>query len=196
MSPPINPRDQELTQAHLDDVSTNGLENSDDRGRFSLEKIYRSEAKGLSAYFGRRLRGDDEASDYVHEAFARLARHMSRHSILDPGHYLRRIARNLLFERTRRLRTRTAWLAVPLGPEHEPSIAPDQSFRIELDDVLKTYRRVLEELPDKTRQVFLLHRVDELTYKEIGEQLGISIPTVQYHVARALAHIDAALGQE
>ena len=49
---------------------------------------------------------------------------------------------------------------------------------------------------EKTRKVFLLHRVEELTYKEIGERLGVSIPTVQYHVARALAHLDAALGQE
>jgi RNA polymerase sigma-70 factor (ECF subfamily) len=38
--------------------------------------------------------------------------------------------------------------------------------------------------------------VDELTYREIAESMGISIPTVQYHVARALAHIDAALEQE
>jgi RNA polymerase sigma-70 factor (ECF subfamily) len=38
--------------------------------------------------------------------------------------------------------------------------------------------------------------VEELSYKEIGGLLGISVPTVQYHMARALAHIDAALGQE
>jgi RNA polymerase sigma factor (sigma-70 family) len=196
MPPSIDPRDQEVTQAQIDDASPCGPETFDDRGRAALETMYRSEARGLSAYFGRRLRGDDEASDYVHEVFARLARHMSQHSILDPRHYLRKIARNLLFERTRRLRTRASWQAIPMDPEHEPSVQPDQSFRIELDDVLKAYRRVLAELPDKTRQVFLLHRVDELTYKEIGEQLGVSIPTVQYHVARALAHIDAALGQE
>ncbi|WCM25927.1 RNA polymerase sigma factor [Sphingomonas sp. QA11] len=196
MPPSNHPRDYNFAHPQIDDANPDGLETSDDRGRSALEKMYRSEASGLSAYFGRRLRGDDEASDYVQEVFARLARHMSRHSILDPRHYLRRIARNLLFERTRRLRTRASWQALPMAPEHEPWAQPDQSFHIELDDALKTYRRLLDELPATTRQVFLLHRVDELTYKQIGERLGISIPTVQYHVARALAHLDAALGQE
>lgn len=196
MPPSNHPRDYNFAHPKIGDANPDGLETSDDRNRSALETMYRREANGLSAYFGRRLRGDDEASDYVHEVFARLARHMSRHAILDPRHYLRRIARNLLFERTRRLRTRPSWQAIPMAPEHEPSVQPDQSFRIELDDMLKTYRRLLDELPARTREVFLLHRVEELTYKEIGERLGISIPTVQYHVARALAHLDAALGQE
>src|SRR3546814_10902814 len=65
----------------------------------------------------------------------------------------------------------------------------------DLEDVMRAYRRALAELPDRTREVFLLHRVDELAYREIGEKLGISIPTVQYHVARALAHIDAPLAR-
>ena len=32
----------------------------------------------------------------------------------------------------------------------------------------------------KTRCVFLMHRLRRLTYKQIAEQLGISIPTVEY----------------
>lgn len=31
-----------------------------------------------------------------------------------------------------------------------------------------------------------MHRLRRLTYKQIAEQLGISIPTVEYHVMRAL----------
>ncbi|RZL80466.1 MAG: winged helix-turn-helix transcriptional regulator, partial [Sphingomonas sp.] len=43
-----------------------------------------------------------------------------------------------------------------------------------------------------TRHVFTLHRVDGLGYKAISERLGISVPTVQYHVARALMQLDKA----
>src|SRR3546814_807043 len=83
-----------------------------------------------------------------------------------------------------------------IGEGCEPAVSPDQHHGIEAEDVMRAYRRALAELPDRTREVFLLHRVDELAYREIGEKLGISIPTVQYHVARALAHIDAALERE
>jgi RNA polymerase sigma-70 factor (ECF subfamily) len=161
-----------------------------------LDTMYRAEAGKLSAYFHRRLRGDDEASDYVQEVFARLARHMPLETIRQPRHYLRRIARNLLFERSRRLKTRVMFNYVPMSPALEPSALPEQEQGLEMEDVMAAYRRALDELPVRTRDVFVLHRVDELTYNEIGERLGITIPTVQYHVARALAHLDAALGQE
>lgn len=169
-----------------------------------IETLYRIEAGNLSRYFGRNLRGHgrqhdrghDEASDYVHEVFARLIRTMSAQPILQPHRYLRRIARHLLFERSRRLRQQPCLLDVPLSVDLEPACPPEQSHRLEYDDMLRAYRRALDELPAKTREVFLLHRIDELAYREIGQRLGISIPTVQYHMARALAHIDAVLGQE
>jgi RNA polymerase sigma factor (sigma-70 family) len=89
-----------------------------------------------------------------------------------------------------------AWtLPRVLDDGYEHAMPPDQGDRLEVADVMRIYRRALSELPDKTREV-LLHRVEELPYREIGERLGLSIPTVQYHVARALAHIDAALEQE
>ena len=37
--------------------------------------------------------------------------------------------------------------------------------------------------------MFLMHRVEELSYREIHEELGISIATVEYHMMKALAHI-------
>ena len=44
-------------------------------------------------------------------------------------------------------------------------------------------------MPPKTRRVFLMHRVDELSYREIHELLGISIATVEYHMMKALGQI-------
>ncbi len=196
MRPPPPARGPRSAHAEIAAPVSDADRTSENGDHKALESMYRSEARGLAAFFGRRLRGDDEPGDYVHEAFARLAHQMSRRPILDPRHYLRRIAHNLLFEWTRRLRTRALYQYAPLVEELEPSIEPEQSHRIEAGEVLKIYTQALNELPEKTRKVFLLHRVEELTYKEIGERLGVSIPTVQYHVARALAHLDAALGQE
>jgi RNA polymerase sigma-70 factor (ECF subfamily) len=161
-----------------------------------LDRLYRDEAPGLSRFFRRRLREADDAPDLVQESFVRLAAFMARQTLANPAPYLQRIARNLLFERSRRRKRQLTAFHLPLGEGLEPDVPADQERVIEERDVLRVYRRALDELPDKTRTVFLLHRVDELTYREIGERLGISIPTVQYHVARSLAHIDAALEGE
>ncbi|WP_328805336.1 RNA polymerase sigma factor [Rhizorhabdus histidinilytica] len=174
-----------------------GCDDSNELGALlDLDGIYREQAPRLTRFFRRELREHDESQDLVQEAFARLAAFMSRQTLVNPAPYLQRIARNLLFERTRRRKSRMAAFHVPIGEGIDPAIGPDQAHRIEAEDVMRIYRRALAELPEKTRTVFLLHRVDEMTYKEIGDRLGISVPTVQYHVARALAHIDAALEQE
>lgn len=165
-------------------------------GPSTLEAVYRSEAPRLTRYFRSRLRPEEEAADLVQEAFVRLAGFMQHSALARPGAYLQRIARNLLYDRAKRLEFRLSAMHLPIETGFEPAVEADQDHGIEEADVLRIYRRALDELPARTREIFLLHRIDELTYREIGLKLAISVPTVQYHVARALAHIDAALEGE
>ena len=164
--------------------------------RHVLEEIYRMEAPRLARYFRRRTRESDDALDLVQESFVRLAAHMARQALSHPASYLQRIARNLLFDQSKRGEAKFVEYHTPLHDSFELAIEPDQWLAIEAGDVMKLYRQALDDLPEKTRQVFVLHRVDELTYKEIGARLGISIATVQYHVAKALVHLDSALERE
>jgi RNA polymerase sigma-70 factor (ECF subfamily) len=43
------------------------------------------------------------------------------------------------------------------------------------------------------REVFLLHRIHGLGYKEIAGVLGISVRTAEWHVAEALVRIGRGL---
>lgn len=45
---------------------------------------------------------------------------------------------------------------------------------------------VLNELPEQCRTIFQLSRFEELKYREIAEQLGISIKTVENQMGKAL----------
>src|SRR3546814_12439726 len=64
--------------------------------------------------------------------------------------------------------------------------APEQTRRIEAMDLQRLYRRTVRAMPPKTRRVFVMHRVYRMTYKQIAQQIGISVATVEYHMARAL----------
>jgi hypothetical protein len=55
------------------------------------------------------------------------------------------------------------------------------------------YKEAVDKLPPLTRSVFLLHRVNELAYDEIGRQLTITVAEVQNCLRDALLVIDAAL---
>jgi len=45
---------------------------------------------------------------------------------------------------------------------------------------------VIDSLPEKCRMVFVLSRIDELSYKEIAEKLQISTKTVENQISKAL----------
>lgn len=51
---------------------------------------------------------------------------------------------------------------------------------------MKAARQAIEELPERARQVYKLHRKDGLTYSEIAQVMEISPKTVESQMSRAL----------
>ena len=156
-----------------------------------LADAYR-EHRGTLLGFLRRKAGAEEATDLVQEVFARAAGSKQRGTLINPGGFLKRIAQNHLIDRARQQRSNDV-LVVPFQEQRDASCAPQQEWQLEADDLLRLYEQAVDAMPFKTRRVFLMHRVDELSYREIHERLGISIATVEYHIMRALAHIATAL---
>lgn len=64
----------------------------------------------------------------------------------------------------------------------------------ELNQMRERYRLAIDGLPPRTKEVYLLHRVEELGYRQIAEQLSISIRTVEWHVAEAITRIGKSIG--
>ncbi|WP_268801529.1 MULTISPECIES: sigma-70 family RNA polymerase sigma factor [Sphingobium] len=158
-----------------------------------LRDTYRAEAPGLVRYFKRRMRDDEDANDLMQEAFTRLAAHMRNSLLVHPASYLQRIARNLLVDRIRSARRIETTNASALDEMPDIGTPAEQDLVIQRQDAMRLYQAAVDALPEQTRQVFIMHRVEELTYREIGERLGIAVPTVQYHLGRALSRIAQAL---
>lgn len=53
----------------------------------------------------------------------------------------------------------------------------------------------INELPPKCRKVFLMSRDDQFSYKEIAEQLNISVNTVDQHIQKALRILRNSFGK-
>jgi RNA polymerase sigma-70 factor (ECF subfamily) len=159
-----------------------------------VERLYRETAGVLRRQIRARVGSPDEANDLVQEAFSRLLGSPSGPSLRNPGAFLNRIVRNLLIDRGRRIAVRPPFTS--LGIETDLAMAPDQGRAVELAQMRQRYRQIIEALPPRTREVFLLHRVDELGYREIAERLDISIRTVEWHIAQAIYRIGKELDRE
>jgi len=65
-----------------------------------------------------------------------------------------------------------------------------RSYRFQL---LLLYEQALDDMAPKTREIFLMSRRDGMTYKQIQTEVSLSMGTVEYHMMRAIAHIDRYL---
>lgn len=162
----------------------------DPRERVAL--LYRDHASALR----RRLRArvGDDADELLHDAFARLLGANPAGGIRDPGAFLNRIVQNLLADRFRRRRARPPHVAIDDQPGL--GIAPEQGQSIELEQMRGRYEDAVAGLPPRMREVFLLHRLEGLAYKEIAERLDISIRTVEWHIGEAIVRIGRGLDLE
>lgn len=171
--------------------STDLDEDNDRRGNSmaDIRTLYQRELPRITQYLRRKLGHPEEAADVAQDAFFRLVRITPSRRIEAPQAYLRLIVANLLKDRAAKLATRLQASTDPLEEDSAPAsmIDPHRELvgRQELDHV----HRALTKLSPVTRQVFLLNRVEGLTYGEIQERLSLSEGVVKAHMRKAIAHI-------
>lgn len=163
-----------------------------DGARLSIDLLYREHAPQLLRRLRGRVGSADEANDLVQDAFARLLGAGSSQQFREPRAFLNRIMRNLLIDRSRRLSTRIPHVEL----DHDIAVPPAQSDAIEVEQLRRRYTEIVDSLPPRTREVFLLHRLDGLKCTKIAERLDISVRTVEWHLAQAILRIDRELRGE
>jgi RNA polymerase sigma factor (sigma-70 family) len=134
------------------------------------------------------VRDHAEAEDLTHELIAKLLKHRNA-DLASPEAYIFQMASNLLADRARRLKVRTQYRDLVSRTE-ELGIDPLDPFRITAGRVeLTALENVLAALPDRTRTIFILYRLENLGQETIAETFGISVSAVKKHVARAMASL-------
>jgi RNA polymerase sigma factor (sigma-70 family) len=110
--------------------------------------------------------------------------------------FIHRSVLNRLRETWRARRRRNA---VEQSYENERgAIAPawtQPGARLESRELHRVIEAAIAALPDARRQVFLLIRRDQRTYKEVAAQLGIGVGTVHTHLSRANAALRDAVAE-
>lgn len=138
----------------------------------------------VKAALRRRGNSDHDAEDMVQEAFVRLTCYAHADSVVKPEAFLMRTAINLSNDAFRALRTRGE--EVLIEDEVVLDSAPGLEDMLLSRERMARMNKCLGRLSARTRAIFLAHRVDGLSYQDIGRIHGISISSVEKHVAKAL----------
>jgi RNA polymerase sigma-70 factor (ECF subfamily) len=157
-----------------------------------LEKLYRAHAARLRSFFARRL-GREDAQDLVQETFLRVARmdQLATGEIRKEEAYLGTVARNLLKDRAKAA-ARAALKRHGLYEELAKSTA-DPHRLLEDREALARLELGLKRLGSQRRRIFLLHRVEHLTYAQIAAETGMSVKGVKKQMAKALLQLRTAI---
>ena len=69
-------------------------------------------------------------------------------------------------------------------------------FEMEVKEFDRKLQRVLSELGEKSRTVFLMNRMDQMTYNEIANNLNISVKAVEKRMKKALEFVRKEIEQK
>lgn len=159
-----------------------------ERKGLGLELLYRNQRLSLMRYFTRNRANAADAEDLTQEAFLRLANaDVSATEIAKPSAYLRQIGRNLMRDHARAPARRNEIDAPDLGDSAISEV--NELGRLEARDTLRRLEAALKRLKPKTREIFLAHRLDGMTYGEIAERTGLSVKGVEKQMSKAIAHL-------
>ncbi len=156
----------------------------------SYQNIYEAFAHKILNFVYRMINSKEEAEDITQETF--IAVYQKLGTLRDSDKFepwLFRIARNFIYQKYR-MRVPPA---VPIdAPDEDGRLKtqlvdsrknPDEAFQSqELEDVITN---VIEKLPEKYREVFVLSAIQNLSYQEISDIVGRSLASVKTDIHRA-----------
>jgi len=108
--------------------------------------------------------------------------------------YLFTIARNLVIDVMRKRLQKQKYLEelyLQLAEGQKNSL--DTNAAVEYSELEKKLFGLIDKLPEKRREIFVLSRIDGLTYKEIAGKLNISENTVDSQMRKALAFLNTEI---
>jgi RNA polymerase sigma-70 factor (ECF subfamily) len=152
-----------------------------------LERAFSERRTGLHAIA--RRAGREDAEDVVQDAFLKVVETSRREEVRTLDNFLARIVRCVAIDRVRR---RASWARVsPELQERQVSQnqAPDPERVLMSAERLEQVFAIIADMPPRRRQVFLHHRIDELTYQQIAAKLGVSMKAVEKHMHLAMKQL-------
>jgi len=163
-------------------------------GASELQAWLEQYGPALRQYFRRRA-GAAEAEDLVQEVFVRLLARAQGERIENVERYVFRIANNVLISRHRHDSTQVWKIDEDsIDPlERTEDISPERVLIGK--QTLVALAVAIQEMPPRTREIFVCHRFEDMTYVAIARRLGLSVKAVEKRMQRALMHINEKMGR-
>lgn len=135
------------------------------------------------------------AQDVVQSAYVKLSEANHGEDLRQPAAYLFRMVRNLAIDTQRRTALESGFLVDVDYGEVAAASGETPESRLGNQQELHIVAAALATLPERTRDAFELHRLNGLTQREVGAQLGVSTTLVNFMIRDAMLICSDALSR-
>ena len=156
-------------------------------GEFKL--LFQDLFDSVRNYIYYRCNDEELATDIAQEAFLKIWEKNFVYHTIKTKSLVYKIANELWISQYRKSKS---------ALKYQASISPDalkqeNEQNLEYKELKSAYEETLRSLPISQREVFLMSRMEELSYKEIAERIGISTKAVEKRMSLALKKLRKAL---
>ena len=127
----------------------------------------------------------DKAEDIAQDAFIKMWQNCKTVVFEKALGFALTVANRLFLNTIRHQKVKLAFEKTPVTDRNSESpefIAQEKEFRDALE-------KAIADLPEKQREVFLMNRIDKLSYREIAEALDISVKSVEKRMNNCLKNL-------
>lgn len=134
----------------------------------------------------RHVNGRPDPEEILNTAYLRLERYQENRTVKDPVAFLVRTAQNLVVDEYRHQRITASYLSDAQHYERDLDDSPLQDEVYAARERLERVKKGLAQLSPRTRQIFLMYRLQDMKCREIAGELGLSESSVEKHIAKAM----------
>jgi RNA polymerase sigma-70 factor, ECF subfamily len=163
----------------------------------AFRALYQRHRNDVARLVYRMLNGSPDVDDVVQEVFVQVFRSLkdfrgqSKFST-----WVHRVAVNVVLMHRRAARSRPTYTE-ELPPEHTPDgngVMPDEDA--ERRARVRVFAKLLDQLPEKKRTVFILHEIEGVSPQEIATIVGAPVLTVRTRLFYARRELEEMMAQE
>lgn len=160
--------------------------------REEFQSLFREYYKPVRGFIYYKCGDAEMAEDIAQDVFAKLWETRARIDKRTVKAYLYTIAQNTMINQLKRRQLHFRFLK---------NKSDDRDFdtpekMIEMEEYSDKLQRVINALPEGGREVFLMNRLEDLTYNEIAERLGLSVKAIEKRMSKVLRILREELGTD